>query len=170
MEGKMAIEAAGYELVVEFADNGNEKVTRTYGVVADTTYADLLTAVPASIIPAIIAVTDDAVIGWFIKTLYADPAYSIPASGVQNENQAIITVRLDGLPTESGTLTIPAAKPTVFVATSGRNANVVNTAASIVTNFIGLFVSGGLLTLSDGELALATGAFGKRRHTKNTNG
>lgn len=165
----MAFDALNYELEVAFQDNGGEIVTRRYGVVAGTTYADLITALPATI-ATIAATTDDLVYSYAVRTVFVNDTPTLPASGIQNENQAILTFKLLGKPLNSGTLTIPAAKPSLFVGTSGENANVVNMSASAVSNFAGLFVDGGLLTISDGDNIVLAGGKGKRRHTKNNNG
>lgn len=165
----MAFDAAGFKLVVTFADNSGSKVDRTYNYVPDMVYADILTGIAATI-ATIAATTDDLITGYTIQTVFNNDTIVLPAAGVQSENQAIITTPLLGKPRDSGTLTIPAAKIGVFVNTSGPGANVVNTAASIVTNFVGLFVDGGIFTLSDGDLAIIAGMKGKRRHTKNNNG
>lgn len=166
----MAFAAGPYELVVTFADNSGDEVTRTYTYSEDAAdYDTIITGLPATI-ATIAATSDDLIVGYTVKTNFNNDTIVLPASGVQNENQAILTVPLLGKPRDSGTLTIPAAKPTVFVNTSGPGANVVNTAASIVTNFVGLFVDGGLFTLSDGDFAIIAGMKGKRRHTKNNNG
>jgi hypothetical protein len=165
----MAFTQQNFEVEASFQDNGGEVVSRRYGVVEGTTYADLLTALPATM--ATIAATSDCLLrSYAVRTIFTNDTITLPASGVQNENQALITAKILGNPLKSATLSIPGAKVGVFVGTSGENANIVNMGASVVTDFIGLFESGGLLTVSDGENIIPQGAKGKRRHTKNSNG
>lgn len=163
----MAFVDQPFELVVSFADNSGEVVTRNYRL-QDTDYADILTGL-SSWIPTIAATTDDVIVSYFVKSIFVNDAIVLPAAGVQSENQAIISGKIEGQPLESFTVTIPAPKIGVFTATSGKGANIVNQAASIVTSFMGLFASGGAFYVSDGEFP-AAGWSGKRRHTKNNNG
>lgn len=165
----MAFVAQDFELEVAFADNSGAKVTRRYGVVSGTTYADLNTGL-AAIISTIAATTDDLIVSYAIRSIWANDTITLPASGVENENQALLTLKLFNDPMHSGILTIPGAKPGIFVGTSGPNANVVDMADSAVTAFVGLFEDGGLLTVSDGQSVVLTGGKGKRRHSKNSNG
>jgi len=165
----MAFVASNFQLVVSFVDNGGKTVDRTYNFVDGTVYADIITDIATTV--ATIAATSDCLIsGYVVKSVFNNDTITLPAAGVQNENQAIITTPLLGKPRDSGTLTVPGAKIGMFVGSTGPAANVVNMAAGIVTSFIGLFVSGGIFTLSDGDNAILSGAFGKRRHTKNNNG
>jgi len=165
----MAFVAQNFEVEVTFEDNGAQLVSRRYGVVAGTTYADLITALPATI--ATIAATSDCLVySYAVRSIWANDTPTIPASGIQNENQALLTYKLLGKPLDSGTLSIPGAKPGIFVGTSGANANVVDMADTAVVDFGGLFVDGGLLTISDGDNIVLQGGKGKRRHTKNNNG
>jgi len=165
----MAYVAQDFELEVTFADNSGAKTSRRYGVLTGTTYADLNTALAATI-ATIAATTDDLIVSYAIRSIWANDTITLPASGVENENQALLTLKLLADPLHSGILAIPGAKPGIFVGSSGPNANVVDMADSAVTDFVGLFMSGGILTVSDGQQVVLTAGKGKRRHTKNSNG
>lgn len=165
----MAFDAINFEVQVHFEDNGGGLSMRTYGVVAGTEYADLVTALPTTI--ATIAATSDCLIyDYAIRSIWVNDTPTIPASGIQNENQALLTLKILGKPLDSATLSIPGAKPALFVTTSGPGANVVNMSSSLITNFVGLLEDGALLTVSDGDNVIIQGGKGKRRHTKNNNG
>jgi len=165
----LAFTAQNFEVEVSFQDNGAEIVSRRYGVVSGTTYADLLTALPATV-ATIAAMSDCLLRSYAVRSIWTNDTITLPASGVQNEDQALITAKINGDPLKSAILSIPGAKPGIFVGTSGENANIVDMTDSAVEAFIGLFLSGGLLTVSDGEEIITQGAKGKRRHTKNSNG
>lgn len=165
----MAFASSGFELVVAFKDNGDDTVTRTYKFVDGIEYDDAVTAAAAFI--ATLDPLTNALISWYrIVNILDNDTQTLPADGVQNENQLILTVGILDKPHESATLTVPAPVIGAFVGTSGKAANQANVSASIITNFVGLFVDGGNFTLSDGDTAILTGLAGKRRHTKNSNG
>lgn len=163
----MAMVAAPFELTITFADNSGQQVTRQYEV-AETVYATAF-GLADDWVATFMAATDCALVSWSLNQKLVNDALTLPAIGVQNENQAIITGKIAGDPTESGFFTIPSPKVGVFVGTSGPDANKVDTGATIVSNVVGLFLEGGALLLSDGE-NLSTPVTGKRRHTKNSNG
>jgi hypothetical protein len=94
----------------------------------------------------------------------------LPASGVENENQAFFSGKIFGDPTDSATQSIPAADPAIFISTSGPGANVVNMANATVISWVALFDSNGPWTISDGEAWVNATVKGKRRHVKNSNG
>lgn len=167
----MAIVSDGYELLVDFADNGGKPYARrTYPLVV-TDAADVPAVVTAMLV-TINAATDAVVAAYRVAEVFVENALVLPAAGVQNENQALITAPIIGNPRKSGTLSIPAAAIGCFVSTSGRGANVVNTGAGVAQNYARMFDSnhGDEAYISDGEFIDSDQMSGKRRHTKNNNG
>jgi hypothetical protein len=170
-EFDMAVVSDGYELIVSFADNGGKPYAqRTYPLVV-TLAADVPAVVTAMLV-TITAATDAVIAAYRVAEVYIEDTLTLPAAGVQNENQAIITAPIIGNPRKSGTITIPAAKIGCFVNTSGKGANVVQTAAGIALNYARMFDSahGDETYISDGEFIDSSQMSGKRRHTKNNNG
>lgn len=167
----MALVSDGFELVVQLADNGGKPYgSKTYKLV-DTDPATVA-AVATSIITKLKAVTDAQVAGYRLAEVFVEDALVLPAAGVQNENQAIITSNLVGKPNQSGTVTIPAAKITIFTNTSGKGANIVNMGKDILQTYLGIFdpTGGNEAYISDGDQIVALSGSGKRRHVKNNNG
>jgi len=167
----MALVGNGFELVVSLADNGGKPYAlKTYDLVDDdpTTVA----AVATSIIGKLNAVTDSVVAAYSINQKFIEDALTLPAAGVQNENQAIITAPVVGEPNKSATVTIPAATIGVFTNTSGKGANIVDMGEAVVLAYLGIFdpTGGNEAYISDGEQIVAAAGGGKRRHVKNNNG
>lgn len=167
----MAIVADGLQLVVALADNGGKPYgLKTFDlVVTDPTLAG---AVVTSILGKLNAVTDSIVAAYSLNQKFVEDALALPASGVQNENQAIITSPVVGEPTKSATITIPAANIGIFTNTSGKGANIVDMGDVALLAYLGIFdpTGGNEAYISDGEQIVAAAGGGKRRHVKNNNG
>lgn len=163
----MAMVAAPFELNITLADNAGNQTTRQYEV-AGADYA-VAWGLADDWVATYMATTDCALVSWGLNRKMVNDALTLPDAGVQIENQAIITGKIAGDPTESAFFTIPGPKIDIFVAETGPDANKVDTSDTLVTNVVGLFLEGGALLLSDGE-SLSTPVTGKRRHTRNSNG
>lgn len=147
----MAYNLDGYTGYITLVDNGSNTTTKSYNLTsADAASAD---ADIAAIVAAMVSVTNAVVVSYGATAVYVNDAVVLPASGVKIEEQALITVSIVGHPTKSGTITIPAPKPSIFVATSGENANVVDLEAAAVETYVGLFQADGEAYVSDGEVA-----------------
>lgn len=163
----MAIVSGGYRLSVTVMDNGGDQTTRTF----DLTAADDATAATdsATVLAAFMALTDGVQVSHTLEHVFVNDAISFPASGVENQNQALLDFLLADDPTKHATKSIPAAKPGIFMSTSGPAAEIVDTADAAVIAFAALFLDAGEATLSDGESADAlTG--GHRRHVRSNHG
>lgn len=157
-----------FELVIQLADNSGKTTKKTFEMQA-TTAEDAATDA-AAILSAFNAVTDGVVKSYSINQVFVENALVLPASGVENENQALLSIRLASDPTKYASFAIPAASPDIFVAASGAGANVVNTGSGIVNALVGLFTATNEAYLSDGELADSSLDFsGKRRHVASRN-
>lgn len=157
-----------FELEVSIADNSGKTTKKTYEL-QSTTAAEAATDA-AAVLAALAAVTAGVIKGYAIKEVYVENALVLPASGVENENQALLTIRLASDPTKYATHAIPAADPAIFVATSGAGANVVDTGNAAMNAYVELFTSTNEARLSDGELADGSLDFsGRRRHVASRN-
>lgn len=167
----MAFVDKGYTLVVDFADNGGKPFgSRTYDLVNDDpTEVD---AVVASMLTKIQAVTDAVIASYTLGRKTVQDALTLPASGVQNENQLIWTAPIVGDPSDSAFVTIPAAKIACFTNTSGKGANIANIANAALAAYVGMFDPsvGDEAYISDGEQIVSLSGSGHRRHTKNSKG
>jgi len=167
----MALASVGFVVTVDFADNSGDVVTRRYPVIDGALYADVLTYA-TDLITDLEALSDSQIIAYNVTNRFEVSALALPAAGVQNENQIILTAAIEAFPLNSATLTVPAPVIGAFVSPTGPGANVVNTGAAVVTNFLANFEGGGggKFTVSDGEQIDVSDARGKRRHVKNSNG
>jgi hypothetical protein len=104
------------------------------------------------LVEALGAVTNSALVGYGVTHVWADDAFTVPTdTGVQNENQALVTVGIAGSPLKSATITIPAPVDGIFVATSGANANVVDVLDADLVAYAELFKSTGVAFVSESE-------------------
>lgn len=158
-----------FELVVTLVDNGANETTKTYELQS----ADAAAAATdsAAIMAALNAVTQAVIKRYSINQVFIEDALVLPFSGVENQNQAVLTVVLASDPSKTGTLVIPAADPGIFVAASGENANIVDTGDAAVNAYVELFTTTNEAYMSDGELADVSLNFrGVRRHVKSRYG
>lgn len=158
-----------FELMVQIADNSGKTTKKTFEMQS----ADAATAATdaAAILAALNGVTAGVVKSYSINQVFVENALVLPASGVENENQALLSIRLASDPTKYATFAIPAADPAIFVSASGAGANVVDTGNAQVNALVGLFTTGNESYLSDGELADAALDFsGHRRHVASRTG
>lgn len=167
----MALTSVGFRLTVELADNGGKPYgSKQYDLV--DTDPTTVGAVATSILGKLDAVTDSNVAGYTLGERFVESALTLPAAGVQNENQAIITCPVVGRPDKSATVSIPAATIGIFTNTSGKGANVVDMSDIPLLAYLGIFdpTAGNEAYISDGEQLVAAAGGGKRRHVKNNNG
>jgi hypothetical protein len=158
---------APWALAVTLVDNGRNETTMRYQLQS----ADAAEAATdaAAVIAALNAVTDCVIKSYQIEHRYVENALVLPASGVEIQNQGIITVTLASDPTKSGTLVIPGIVPGAFVAASGDNANVIDTGDADINTYVDLFTATNEAYISDGELATLSFR-GVRRHVKSRRG
>lgn len=156
---------------VSIADNSGKTVPRFYEAPL-AAFADFAAFSLAfnTLLTALNNMTSGVVAGYRLTAGFVEDALVLPASGVENENQAFFSGKIVGDPSDSATQSIPAPDPAIFVATSGPSANVVDMADAAVSVWVGLFDATGPWTVSDGEAWDAPTVVGKRRHVKNSNG
>jgi len=165
----MAFVTAGYGVTVSYTDAGANQVTRDY--VCDSTVTDMDGAVAAAglILPDVIALSDASIPKYRIYQEVVNDAFALPAATVQIENTASMTLLLADLGSQKANLNMPAPKIGAFVSNIGPQQNILNTGATIVTDFTNNFTSAGKFSLSDGEKASGI-LNGKRVHKKSSKG
>jgi len=169
----MALTAFKWVAEVNLADNSGDITTRFYEA-PYATFADFAAFQLSfnTLLTALNNMTEAVVASHRLVLVTVETALVLPASGVENENQAFFTGKIVGDPTDSATQSIPAADPDIFVNTVGPGANVVDVNAGPVLTWIGLFdqAGPGPWTLSDGEYWQSSTVSGRRRHVKRSNG
>lgn len=165
----MALVGGGFGMTVSFLDNGMNQVTREYLMDPDiVTYTDAA-AEAVAMIPKVAAVSDASLPQYRVFQIFSENALTIPGSGVQVENQASITALLTTPGNKQANINIPAPKPAIFVSTSGKQANIVDTENPALVAFTDSFKVAGKFTISDGE-EITRLVDGKRVHKKSNKG
>jgi len=168
----MALTPLKWVLEVGIADNSGDIAPRFY----EAPYAafadfDAFILAKNSLLTALNNMTSGVVASHRMSLVTIEDALALPASGVENENQAFFSGKIDGDPTDSATQSIPAADPAIFVSTVGPGANVVDMNAGAVLTWIGFFdETSPTWTISDGENWNGDTVSGKRRHVKRSGG
>lgn len=164
----LVAKAHPFQLVVEIADNSGKTTKKTFELQSADAAAAATDA--AAVLAAFNAVTAGVVKSYSINQVFVENALVLPASGVENENQALLSIRLASDPTKYGGFAIPAADPAIFVAASGAGANQVDTGNAQLNTLVALFTAGNEAYISDGENADPALDFsGKRRHVASRN-
>lgn len=162
----MALLDPRFAAVLTFAETSGNEVTRTYE--ADetiTSIADFETEW-ALRRATVLALTDDVLVKEVHQIILVEGSVTLP-SAAENSNQALISAKLVGK-TDSGTLSVPAAKANIFAAASGKNYDVVDVADTNVSAFLDMFTATGKFVFSDGDKLIKATASGKRRNVKNS--
>lgn len=169
----MALAQLKWFLEINIADNSGDISPRFYemptGSAADF---DAFTIAGNALRAALLNMTQGVIASYRIGAVFVEGALALPASGVENENQAFFSGKIVGDPTDSATQSIPAADPDIFTATVGPGANVVDMSDGAVLTWVGFFdqAGPGPWTVSDGEYWTSSTVKGKRRHVKRSNG
>jgi len=169
----MALAQLKWFLEVNIADNSGDISPRSYEMpVASAADFDAFTIDGNALRAALLNMTSGVIASYRIGAVFVEGSLTLPASGVENENQAFFSGKIVGDPTDSATQSIPAAKPDIFTSTVGPGANVVDMSDGAVLTWIGFFdqAGPGPWTVSDGEYWTSTTVKGKRRHVKRSNG
>ena len=169
----MALTSVGYFTNVTMTDSGKNKSTLHYKLVS----ADIETAVTdaGTLIAALNAITDGVITSYSVGEEFNEDATFVAAEGVQVENVAIVSVRLDNTEEKWAQLRIPAPNVGIFLATTGTKSNEIDPADSALNTFLDLFVADtGICKISDGEYiadpAVVANVEGKRIHRASRKG
>lgn len=167
----MAMVTSAYRLVVSFTESSGKSVQRTYE--ADPTgYADFaafLTDIQTAgtgFLDKLDALTQAVISSWQASIVVVEDALVLPTN-VENQTQALLAFKIDGDPTDSGNLSIPAPVDLLFVNTIGEGRDVVDTSYAPLLAWLQEFTAaGGQWTVSDGEQIEITTLKGRRRSVK----
>jgi phage tail sheath gpL-like len=149
-EATMALVAGAWMLHAELIDGTGRLTTISRRLVA----ADAAAAAAAATahLALLTAVSDCKIVSYTVGQKYEENALgALPAVTVLNSVQAVISASIQDQPNKFATLSIPGPKITVFAGSSGRNANVVDVGAGIVTDYLADFTAAGHVFISDGE-------------------
>lgn len=169
----MALVSDGFWLYVTVADHGDNQSTLSYQMDPANT-ADFAAALAnaAGLIADLDAVTNSVIIGYRVEEVFYEDAIALPAAGIENEDKASVTFRIDGT-NKKGNFKIPApvsaGGTNLFIGTSGASANQVNTQQATLQAYADNFRTAGGFLISDGE-KLDQVLVGKRISAKNNNG
>lgn len=146
----MALAHTVYRTTVSLVDAGGNKADMKY-TMTSATMADALSDA-ANIVAALDALTDAVVTGYSVSDVWEDSAANFASAGVQVENVALISARIDSSQEKYTTLRIPAPVAGLFQATTGKKSNVVLTTYAALITYLSL-CSGAtpVFTVSDGE-------------------
>jgi len=169
----MALVATGFFANITLTDSGGNNSVLRYKLESE----DIATAVidAGTVITALNAITDAVVTGYTVGQAYEEDATFLAAEGVQIENVAIVSSRINSAEEKWAQLRIPSPNIGIFQAATGTKSNVVDPADSALLAYLALFVtSSGICSLSDGEFLLAPGTAGntdgKRIHRASRKG
>jgi len=147
----MALVSTGFDLSITLLDNSGNDTTLNVSM-RETVYATVVTDV-ATVLNALNAVSGGEVASYRITQVFQEDALSLPSVGFQAEVSASLTTFVEDMGTKKANFRIPMPVPSVFVATIGSGANVVNTALQAVLDYHALFTTSGVANISDGEVA-----------------
>lgn len=138
---------SGFWLAVSLMDSQNDISTLEY----ELTSADFATAQTdaLSILAALGGVTQCIAVGYTISLRMVNDAIVYPTGADNSIRARIVAMLSDG--TDKAVLEVPAPEDTVFIATTGEDANIVNLAAVNVSSYLDVFKAGGESYISDGE-------------------
>lgn len=167
----MALVHNRFEVVVSFTETSGKSVDRTYVAGAEITTLGELAAAWAVALPKVVAMSDSVISSYAFKEVFVEDALALPAAA-ENNNQALFTGKIQGDPTQSATVSVPAIKAALMVSPTGKGYDVVDMGDAIVLAFIRMFDSdqaAGDWVISDGESWEETTVSGIRRNTKSNN-
>lgn len=145
----MAYVNQGFTFFYSLVDQGGNTSTLRFDALSpDYTQALLDVEIVRN---ALAALSRASIRSYGITDTFVDDAFSFPTGNVENEDKASITANIAGL-SKRANIRIPAPVDAMFTTPNGPGFNVVNGSYAPLLTFLDLFtVSGGVLTLSDGE-------------------
>ena len=154
----MALVSTGFYANLVVVDAAGNKSTLRHKLLS----ADIATAVTdaATIVTALNGVTDGVIVSYTVGQGYEEDAAFFAAAGVEIENVALITAKIDDAELKYANLKIPAPNVGIFLAATGPNANVVDAADAALQTYLTMFQTGEILSISDGETLESVGTAG----------
>lgn len=162
----MALVSTGYWGTVTVMDNGGQKSTLTYQLTAIT--ALLAVAALATIRARLEAIIEGEVTAQSVQERFEEAAIVFPASGVEIQNKASLTVSIVGT-AKLANLKVPTPDPAIFAGLIGGAANQIDINNAALLSYTSSFEAGQQALISDGE-ELDTLLNGKRIHAKSNLG
>lgn len=166
----MALVLTKYRLTVNFTETSGKAVRRQYEA-PEADFADFaafaaevntpVTGFLAQIAP----LSDSEISSTLLEAVYIENALVLPAAA-ENQNEAFLSFKIDGDPTDSGNLSIPAASAGIFVAPTGPGHDIVDVQDIALLAWLNHFAPAGPFTVSDGEGLEISTLTGKRRNVK----
>lgn len=98
------------------------------------------------------AITNSKISKYYSYQEFIEDAFSLPAAA-ENQNQALLILSIDGAPTKSAKIRVPAAVDGIYAAATGPNYDVVDVNDAALTAFVANFTTEALFYVSDGEQA-----------------
>jgi len=171
----MALVASGWKLSVNLVDRGGRSTTREFALVATDTAGDAAAVLTAAgtILTRLQAVSASAVKSYQVGKVFLENALTLPTSAeAENEQHALITAQIRGIPNKSAVIDIPAPEQLVFLSASGPGADMVNFAQAEVDDYVEMFDSAAdnLATISDGEFINSGIVRGRKTHSRSSAG
>jgi hypothetical protein len=155
----MALASTGYFANVVVVDSGGNKSTLRYKLTEAAVPADAI-ADAATLVAALNGVTDGVVLSYTVGEGFEEDATFFAAEGVNIENVALITAKVDNAELKYANLKIPAPNVGIFIAATGPNSNVVDPADATLQTYLTQFATGGIAYVSDGEALESPGTAG----------
>lgn len=140
---------AGFFVALSLLDGQGDTSIVRYGLTS-ADYATAQTDV-AAVIAAINLLSDSIVVSYSLQQVYDENAI-VPVAGAENAIKALMSFQLENRPAKAN-LSVPSPKASIFQATTGPDAKIVDLTNAGVVAFEALFLTGGNCYLSDGETA-----------------
>lgn len=97
------------------------------------------------------AITNATVVGYSVGESFVEDTDLYGAAGSEVENVALLTCAIDGELNKYTTLRVPAPVDGLFLGVQGDNRNIIDVADADLLTYLGYFVPGGMILVSDGE-------------------
>lgn len=172
----MALTKQRWFLDVQLVDRGNRSTVRRFDLVAtDTAWdASAVNTAVVAVLANITASTECKIKSYRMGVHYLETSFTLPTSAeAELEQHALITTQIKGKPNKSAVIDIPGPKQTLFLGTSGPEADEVDFGGGEpALGYLGMFDSAGenLAYLSDGEQCDQTIRRGRKTHSKSQKG
>lgn len=159
----MALNSTGFFLNVTLSDQGGNKATLRYDLVA-ANFTDAQTARTA-ILALLGAVTDAQVVSYSLGEGFVEDTDFYGSGEIENVGLAVCKLTTDG---KTVNVRIPAPVDGIFVAASGPDYNELDPADADLQAYLAIWEAAGYATISDGESVRETSTagnfWGKRIH------
>lgn len=170
----MALASTGFFANFVVIDSGGNKATLRYKLGEAATDIASAATTAATLATRLAAVTDGVVLGYTVGEAFDEDTNFLAAAGVQIENQALISAKILNEEEKWAQLRIPAPKIGLFMASTGKNSNIVDPADADLLTYLGSFETGQLAQVSDSEVLAETSTtgnvYGKRIHRASRKG